>query len=263
MRFHAIQTDPHWENPAANRADIELALGRCAPAAGDFVILPELCETGFTMRSDFAAQGDSVEWGSNLARSKSIFVQCGIARRSAAGTICNTATVFAPDGSQVGQYSKVFLFSLSREDQFYCPGQGAVVLECAGIRIAPMICYDLRFPELWRHALLGGAEVFTLSACWPTLRLHQMHAMIASRAIENQAWVVACNRTGNEPSAQYSGGSTIVDFGGATKAICGSDASFISHDIDLTEARTLRGKFKVISDIQRKFLGPTICSQSH
>lgn len=263
MRFHAIQTDPHWENPPANRADIEIALERCAPAAGDFVILPELCETGFTMNSDLAARDDSVEWWSTLARTRNIFVQCGIACRNSGGAIFNTATIFAPDGSQIGQYRKVFLFSPSGEDRSYCPGEGAVVIDCAGIRVAPMICYDLRFPELWRHALLGGAEVFTMSACWPTLRLHQKHAMLASRAIENQAWVVACNRTGDEPTAQYSGGSTIVDFSGATKAMCGSDASFISHEIDLAEARALRGKFKVISDIQRKFLGPTIFSQSH
>jgi predicted amidohydrolase len=255
MRFHAIQTNPIWEQPLPNRAEITRALQECLPQPGDFVVLPELCETGFTMRSNLAATSDSAEWGAGVAKSHKIWLQCGLARRQPDGGIANTATIFSPDGSEVVQYRKCFLFTPGGEDRSYSPGSGPVVFDCGGVKIAPMICYDLRFPELWRHALLCGAEIFTLSACWPALRLRQMHAMLASRAIENQSWVIAANRTGHEPSTQYSGGSTIVDFLGETKALCASDPSFISHEIDVDELRTFRAKFKVISDIQRKFLG--------
>lgn len=255
MRFHAIQTNPIWEQPLPNRAEIELALQQCSAHEGDFVVLPELCETGFTMRSDIAATADSVQWGSQVAKFHKIWLQCGLARRQPNGGIANTATIFSPDGSEVGHYCKTFLFTPAGEDRSYVAGSGPKVFDCGGVRVAPMICYDLRFPELWRHALLGGAEIFTMSACWPALRLHQKHAMVASRAIENQAWVIATNRTGNEPTTQYSGGSRIVDFVGETKAFCGNDPSFISHEIDFQELRAFREKFKVISDIQRKFLG--------
>ncbi len=255
MRFHSIQTNPIWEQPIPNRAEIVRALEQCAPQTGDFVVLPELCETGFTMRSELAVTPDSVEWGSRVAKSHKIWLQCGLARRQPDGSVANTATIFSPDGSEAGQYRKSFLFSPSGEDRSYSPGTGPIVINCDGVAVAPMICYDLRFPELWRHALLGGAEVFTMSACWPTVRLRQMHAMIASRAIENLAWVIAANRTGNEPDNKYSGGSSIVDFGGTTKALCGSDPSFISHEIDLQELRNFREKSRAISDIKLKFFG--------
>ncbi len=256
MRFHAIQTDPIWEDPLPNRTAIERALDVCAPNEGEFVVLPELCETGFSMRSDLAAHPGSVAWGSRLAKTHRIWLQCGIARVHPDGGIANTATIFDPSGSEVGVYEKTFLFTPGGEHLAYRPGLGAVVIDCAGVRIAPMICYDLRFPELWRLALLAGAEVFTVGACWPMARLAQKHAMIASRAIENQAWIVSANRTGDEPSTRYSGGSTIVDFEGATKALLGSHIGFISQEIDLNELRSYRAKFRVISDIQEKFLGP-------
>ncbi|MSR44872.1 MAG: hypothetical protein EXS15_05900 [Phycisphaerales bacterium] len=258
MRFHAIQTSPVWEDPTPNRLEIEEALRRCSPLQGGFVVLPELCETGFTMRSDLAAQTDSVQWGSRVAREHGIWLQCGLARRQSNGRVANTATIFSPAGDEIGQYCKTFLFTPSGEDRTYCAGDGPRVFDCGGVRIAPMICYDLRFPELWRHALLGGAEVFTLGACWPAARLQQKHAMIASRAIENQAWVIAANRTGEEPTTHYCGGSSIVDSTGVTKAICGSGPGSIHHDVDIEALREFRKTFRVISDIQEKFLGSPI-----
>ena len=255
MRFHAIQTNPIWENPAQSRAGIEQALAACAPRPSDFVVLPELCETGFTMRSDLAVTAESIPFGSRLARTHEIWLQYGMARRLSDGTVANTATIFAPDGSEVGLYCKTFLFTPAGEDRAYAAGNGPVVLDCGGVRIAPMICYDLRFPELWRHALLAGAEVFTVSTCWPAARLDQKHAMLASRAIENQAWIVAANRTGDEPTTKYMGGSTIVDPCGVTQAIAAAETGCINHEVDLDALRMLRDSFRVISDIQEKFLG--------
>ena len=257
MRFHVIQSDPTWESPAPSRAGVEAIIATCSAALGDFVVLPELCETGFTMRSDIASTADSVEWGSGLAKKHQIWLQCGIARPHSEGGIANTATIFAPDGTEVGQYRKTFLFTPGGEDRAYRRGSGPVVLDCGGVRVAPMICYDLRFPELWRHAFLAGAEVFTLGACWPAKRLAQKHALIAARAIENQAWVVAANRTGDEPNTHYSGGSTIVDYVGTTKSLLTDAISSTSQEIDMEELRAFRKNFSVISDVQKKFLGPT------
>ncbi len=255
MRFHAVQTDPAWEQPLANRTATARAINALAPAKGDFVVLPELCETGFTMESALAAQDDSVEWWSNFAKSTGVWLQCGIARRQPSGGIANTATIFDPSGVEVGCYRKTFLFTPSGEHRNYRAGTGAQVFDCAGVRIAPMICYDLRFPELWRHAVVSGAEVFTLGACWPAARLQQKHAMIAARAIENQAWIVAANRTGEEPTTSYAGGSTIVDFLGVTQKICGAEVGALTHELDLAALRSFRTSSSALSDIQPRLLG--------
>ncbi|MSR68818.1 MAG: hypothetical protein EXS17_00495 [Phycisphaerales bacterium] len=255
MRFHAVQTNPIWEQPIENRAAIAQTIAVLAPERDDFLVLPELCETGFTMNSALAANDDSVAWWSNLALIHRVWLQCGIARRQANGEIANTATIFDPSGNEVGHYCKTFLFTQSGEQHAYCRGSGPKVFDCGGIRIAPMICYDLRFPELWRHAGLEGAEVFTLGACWPAARLAQKHSLITARALENQAWVVAVNRTGDEPKTSYAGGSTIVDFVGITHGVCGNEVGTLTHSIDIDALRTFRESSNTLSDIQPRFLG--------
>ncbi len=255
MRFHAVQTNPIWEQPLANRAAIAAAIDALTPARDDFIVLPELCETGFTMNSALAARDDSVAWWSTLAKSRHVWLQCGIARRQSSGAVANTATLFDPSGAEVGHYCKTFLFTPSGEHKAYGAGSAPCVFDCAGIRVAPMICYDLRFPELWRHAALDGAEVFTLQACWPAARLVQKHALIAARAIENQAWVVAANRTGDEPNTTYAGGSTIVDFVGTTHALCADEPGVLTHSIDINALRSFRKSSSALSDIQPRLLG--------
>jgi len=255
MRFHALQTNPKWEQVSENRSAIRSALDGKRPERGDLVILPELCETGFTMRADIAAAPDSAEWMGQLAKDHGIFLQAGIARKVVGG-IANTATVFAPTGEEIGCYSKVFLFAPGGEHRAYSPGNGPVVIDCGGIRIAPIICYDLRFPELFRHALIAGAEVFSVSSCWPSARLHQKRAMLIARALENQSAIVACNRTGSEPTIVYSGGSVILDHVGNEIAAIGSESdTMLSADIDIAALRAFRVSFPVASDIRRSLLG--------
>ena len=255
MRFHALQTNPQWERIPENRSAIVAALEARKPATGDLVVLPELCETGFTMRADLAAAPDSVAWMGRLAKRLGIFLQAGIARKVAGGT-ANTATVFSPSGDEIGCYRKVFLFCPGGEHRAYVAGNGPVVIDCDGVRIAPMICYDLRFPEVFRHALLNGAELFTFSACWPAARLDQKRAMLIARALENQAAIVACNRTGSEPTINYSGGSVILDnVGNELAAAAAETDAMLSADIDLGALRAFRSSFPVTSDIRRSFLG--------
>lgn len=112
MRFHVIQTNPIWEQPIPNRAEIERALQQCSPQEADFVVLPELCETGFTMRSDLAATADSVQWGSRVAKSHKIWLQCGLARRQPDGGIANTATIFRLTVRKLANIENVFFLHL-------------------------------------------------------------------------------------------------------------------------------------------------------
>ena len=121
--------------------------------------------------------------------------------------------------------------------------------------VAPLICYDLRFPELWRLAALAGAEVCTIGASWPDPRQHHWRALIIARAIENQAYVVAVNRTGNDPHCAYAGGSIIVSPMGEVLAEANDRPAMLTAQLDLPALRTWRAEFPVLRDIHRDLLG--------
>lgn len=255
MRAHALQPDPVWEDHDASRAGIEQLISQVRPNRGDLLVLPELCEVGFTMNSPLAAREDSLSWGSNLARTHEVWFQMGVARAIEGGKIANTATIFDPKGREIGAYRKTFLFSPGGEHRAYQAGDGPIVVDCGGIRVSPMVCYDLRFPELWRRATRMGAELFTIGACWPTVRQHHWHALLRARAIENQAWVIASNRVGKESTSECCGGSCIIDHDGATRAHEGSCVGCATSDLEIDSARAWRSKLPVLSDMRPGMLG--------
>ncbi|MSR28227.1 MAG: carbon-nitrogen family hydrolase [Phycisphaerales bacterium] len=254
MRIHAIQADIVWEDHSANRAAIQQLVESALPEPGDFVVTPELCETGYTMDSVAAARDDSARWASDLARQYGVWVFAGIARRHG-DAISNSITVAAPDGVERGCYRKTFLFTPGRERQHYLAGDGPCVFDCGGVKVAPLVCYDLRFPELFRRAAMDGAEIFTVSACWPSVRRLHWERLIPARAIENQAWVIAANSCGVEPTGTCAGSSRIVDVDGATRAECGSCAGVATHEFDVGAVRAWREKFPALIDTRREFLG--------
>ncbi len=247
MKAFAIQADIAWERKAANRSSLEALVRECAPARGSLVVLPELCDVGFTMNSTVAAEDDSRGWASALARSLGIWMVSGLAVRHDRG-VSNCAVVHDPSGEEVAIYRKAFLFSPAGEREHYVAGTMALTVDCGGLRIAPLVCYDLRFPELWRRAALDGAHCFVCIASWPTARQRHWDALLVARAIENQAFVIGCNRTGTDPNAAYSGGSAIVSPLGDIIAHAGSGPGIASADIDADAAMQWRAKFPALAD---------------
>ncbi len=245
MRFAAVQFDIVWEDKTANHAIVERMLGELSPPlpGGSFVLLPELGDTGFSMNLDRIVDGRSMEWAMGLANRMGVFVQHGFARRETASAVGggpagrNCAAIFGPGGEALGEYQKVHPFSYGKESQFYSGGDHLVAAACGDARVSPMICYDLRFPELWRLAALGGAEVFAIGASWPAARQHHWRALLMARAIENQAYVVAVNRIGSDPHLKYAGGSMIVSPKGEVLAEAGDEPCVLQADLDLEALR--------------------------
>ena len=270
MRFAAVQFDIVWEDKAANHAIIERMLRAASPAIapGTFVLLPELGDTGFSMNLDRIVDGDqSLTWAKGLARGQGIYVQHGFAQREAAhipgiapgsgiepmGRNC--AAILAPDGSELGIYEKIHPFSYGKESLHYSGGEHVLLAHCGDAIVCPMICYDLRFPELWRLAALAGAEVFTIGANWPAARQHHWRALVMARAIENQAYIVAANRIGSDPHLQYGGGSIIVSPKGDILAEAVDRAAILQADLDLEALRRWREEFPALRDVHRDLLG--------
>jgi predicted amidohydrolase len=169
----------------------------------------------------------------------------------------NCAVIVSPNGEVVADYEKIHPFSYGREADHFSAGERLSMARCGDAQICPMICYDLRFPELWRLAALSQppAEVFTIGASWPAARQHHWHSLCVARAIENQAFVVACNRCGRDPHVSYAGGSIIVSPAGEILAEAAEVPVILQAEIDAAKARQWRNDFPALQDARREFLG--------
>jgi len=258
MQVAALQYDVAWMDRAANWRTIDRLLGSANLPRGTFVLTPELADTGFTMDDPPASGPEPVTSAAACARRHAVWLQMGHAEPVPAGKR-NAATIVAPDGSTQGTYRKVHLFSPGREDRHYVPGDGLTLVDVAADdgtwRIAPAICYDLRFPELFRLAALAGAEVFTVGACWPAPRAAHRRALAIARAIENQAYVVACNRIGRDPNVDHAGDSFVVAPSGEVIAEAGDAENVLVASLDRGELLRWRDKFPALRDLRRSLLG--------
>jgi omega-amidase len=253
---YAVQFNIVWEDRQANFKKVAKALDTAAPARGSLIVLPEMFDVGFTMNHTLATEAASqtADFVAGLARSHGCHVLAGYADRIASTSV-NQARVFAPDGSAVGQYIKSFPFTIGSEHEHYAAGTGPTVFDWAGIRVAPIICYDLRFPELFRRATLDGAEMFCVIANFPSSRVDHWITLNRARAIENQAFVVAVNRCGKDPKLAYPGRSMVIDPRGAVLADAADRPQVVAAPIDIEGLRTYRREFAVLKDARPEWLG--------
>lgn len=165
---------------------------------------------------------------------------------AADGTLRNRFYFVKPDG-EFDYYDKRHMFTYGGENKHYAPGKRRVVVEYKGIRFLLLTCYDLRFPVWARNR--GDYDAIIITANWPESRQHVWDALTKARAIENQCYVIAANRTGCDPNCHYTGGSVIIDAKGHTVTQAkGQAAQTITADIDIEALHTFRCKFPVLDD---------------
>lgn len=216
LNVYLIQTALNWENPAANRARLQWHMGQTT--AGSLVVLPEMFATGFTMNpQDWAESmdGETVQWMKALSADRMI---CGSLAIAEHGAYFNRFLAVY-QGEIIAQYDKRHLFSFAGEQESYTPGVEACVFEYQGWQIAPFICYDLRFPA-WIRKTMGSTspqipQCLLFVANWPSVRIPAWDALLKARAIENQSYVVAVNRVGNDGKGiAHNGHSQVLRFDG-------------------------------------------------
>ena len=255
MQFALLQYDIAWENKSANHALIEQMLFESGVKAGAFVVLPELGDTGFSFNLTKIVDDQTINWGQELARNMKIWLQVGHARLGEEGRGRNCATIITPEGQIAGSYDKIHPFSFGKETEHYQGGEHLLIRRCDDINVCPLICYDLRFPEIWRHGALAGAEVFTIGASWPESRQDHWRALLIARAIENQSYVVGVNRVGVDPNQSYAGGSMIVSPRGLILAEAGQEATVLVGKLDAAKVIDWRAEFPALKDLHGEFLG--------
>ncbi len=255
MRVTCVQFDIAWQDKPANFAKVRTLLaGAGACEAGGLIVLPEMFSTGFNMDVRAAAEGQPAPaegFLAELARQYGCHVLGGVVNTAADGRGLNEAVLIGPDGRQAMRYAKMHPFSYAGESEHFAPGEAPVVAELAGTKLSAFICYDLRFPEVFRSASLAGAEVLAVIANWPADRTEHFQALLTARAIENQAWVVGVNRVGSDPNVRYSGGSVVIDPRGRTAAIAGDGEAILSAELDVEALRQYRREFPALADARR------------
>jgi predicted amidohydrolase len=254
VTVHLVQFDVAWENREANHAKVQTLLDQCSPARNGLVVLPEMFATGFSM--DVARTADDARATERFCRSiaaqHGCFVVAGLTqRRDATARGRNCALVIDPAGHQVVNYRKIHPFSLSREDQHFEAGDQVETFECNEFTVAPFICYDLRFPEIFRTAVRRGANLFCVIANWPDSRIEHWLTLLRARAIENQAYAIGVNRVGLDPMLRYGGRSVVVDPMGQIVADAGENECVIRAEIQVDEVAATRNRFPFLKDMRK------------
>jgi predicted amidohydrolase len=176
----------------------------------------------------------------------------GIVRRGFDGKGLNCALVAGPEGELVAEYAKMHPFSFGEEARHYAGGERAVVVDVAGVRVGLSVCYDLRFPELYRR--MAGAEVVVVIANWPVAREGHWVTLLQARAIENQCYVVGCNRVGRDGGNTYGGRSLIVGPRGELVADGAAWEHVVSGEVDVGAVHAWRAAFPALQDIRSDLL---------
>ncbi|HMN50058.1 MAG TPA: nitrilase-related carbon-nitrogen hydrolase, partial [Ignavibacteriaceae bacterium] len=211
MKIALVQYSPVWENKSVSMEKLKSLLAQTD--AIDLLIFPEMTLTGFTMKSnDFAEEleGESYIFFSSLAKEKKCAVMYGMIEKGKKKNF-NTLVHLNNQGKIISTYRKIHPFSYSTEDVFYGKGKNTVVTKVKGIKIGLSICYDLRFPELYRFYAKEKVHLIVDIANWPDTRIEHWRTLLKARAIENQCYVAGVNRVGNDPKLHYNGFSSVFD----------------------------------------------------
>jgi predicted amidohydrolase len=256
VRVAAIQHDIVWESPPENYERLAPRVEAAARDGATFVVLSEMFASGFSMRTDLIAEsvdGPSVQFLRDLASRHRVHVGGSIAIRDGA-RVFNTFVVASPDATLVS-YRKLHPFSYGREHEHYAAGDALVVTTIHDVRVALFVCYDLRFAnQFW--TLAPDVDAYVVTANWPSARRHHWRSLLVARAIENQAYVVGCNRVGDAPKLHYAGDTMIVDPLGETIAGAADDAEDVAvADITTQRVREVREQYPFLPD-RRETLPP-------
>jgi omega-amidase len=252
FKISLAQIDIRFGDPAANLETATRMTEEAKRRGSDLILLPELWSTAYdlTHAADHASSLTSGLFAaiSALAQRTGMTILGSTLSRMSENKFGNTLTVFAPDGTRLAEYSKTHLFRLMNEHQYLTAGEQAVTVDFPWGRAGLAICYDLRFPELFRGYALAGAEMIFLPAEWPHPRLAHWQTLVRARAIEDQLFMFACNRVGRDASNEFFGHSLAVDPWGEVLAEGGEGEELITLTVDLSTVREARRKIPILQD---------------
>lgn len=247
LKLALIQFNPKWEDVEINLQYLSNILKEL-PDSTDIIILPEAFSTGFSMDPQKIAEpinGKVVNWMVKIAKEKQLAI-CGSVFIEEAAKYYNRFIWITPEG-KIETYDKRHLFSLGSESDNYEKGDKQLIISYKGWKIFPQVCYDLRFPVWSRNT--QSYDLLINVANWPVARRMVWKTLLKARAIENQCYVTAVNRVGEDDnSIEYSGDSIVVDFKGNIVLDAKKYEGILLHQIDFSSLNQFRNKFDTLKD---------------
>lgn len=245
------QMDIRTGHPEANLSRAREFAAQAKEAQADLLLLPELWLHGYDLERAEQWATPRGEGGfaamAAMAQASDLHIVGSLLERHDDG-VSNTAVLFGPDGALLGAYRKIHLFRLMQEHQYLTPGDHLTLCPTPWGPTGLSICYDLRFPELYRTLALSGAKLFVVPAQWPVPRLDAWLLLARARAVENELIVAACNRVGVDEGTTFPGRSLVVGPLGETLVQGDDQERLLIARADLKEIRKARRYLTVYED---------------
>ena len=247
MRIGLAQLNIVWEMKKENFVSAEKFIIKAARKKCDIVVFPEMFNTGFSMNIPSIAEkkeGETAKFLAMQAKKNDINIIAGYAVKDFGNSKgFNQGVVYNRDGKRVAIYTKMRSFSFAKEDRYYAAGNKVINFDIEGLSSSIFICFDLRFPEIFRRVARKVQAIFVI-ANWPSARIEHWEALLKARAIENQCFIIGVNRTGRDGNGiDYCGRSKI--FGPLGNEICsaGQKEELLIGEIAPHEVQEARQKF--------------------
>lgn len=254
LRLALLQMHIEAGNPERNFGKLLELMDKAmeSEAKPDLLLFPEMWNTGYALQeigrlADPDGQRTEAML-SEFSKKHGVYIVGGSIAEKRRDGVYNTMLAFDRDGAKIGDYSKIHLFRLMAEEKHLQAGDKPGRLVIQGAEAGMMICYDIRFPELARKLALDGAKLLFVPAEWPNPRLHHWRTLLTARAIENQMYVIACNRMGESGETSFFGHSMVIDPWGEIVAEAGEEETILFADIDLALVDEVRTRIPVFED---------------
>ncbi|MFJ5290415.1 MULTISPECIES: carbon-nitrogen family hydrolase [unclassified Streptomyces] len=244
-------------NPAESPASRRLRVADLVrdQSGADLVVLPELWPVGAFAYESFAAEaepldGPTHEAMAKAARDAGVWLHAGsIVEQDPEGPLYNTSLVFSPEGERAAVYRKIHRFGFDKgEAVLMGAGDALVTVDLPETTLGLATCYDLRFPELFRGLTDAGAHLLVVPAGWPERRRSHWTLLAQARAVENQAYVLACGSAGTHADVPQAGHSIVVDPWGEVLAEAGPDEEVLTVELDPALVARTREQFPALKD---------------
>jgi omega-amidase len=247
--------------PGQNETTARAMAAEAAAQGAGLLLLPELWATGYDLRraDAYAAPLDDGAFAkmADLARAHRLYVVGTALEANPGGLPFNTAAIYGPDGKRMGAYRKVHLWAALGETEHMTAGAALPTFELPWGRVALAICYDLRFPELWRCYADAGALLILIPAEWPERRVEHWQLLLRARAVEDQLFVVGCNRVGGGADVQepFGGHSAAVDPWAHVLVEGSTEPGLFLATVNLDEVARARRLFPFLQDRRPEVYG--------
>ncbi|MBB1254578.1 carbon-nitrogen family hydrolase [Streptomyces alkaliterrae] len=256
MRVSLLQIDVNGDEPVESRRSRVAALvaGR---RGDDLVVLPELWTVGafafdrFEETAEDAADGPTARMMSEAAVEAGVWLHAGsVIERAPDGTLYNTSLVFSPDGRLAARYRKIHRFGFDKGEAVLLGAGSEPTTVTAGDAVLGLAtCYDLRFPELFRKLADAGAQALVVPAGWPDKRAAHWTLLSRARAVENQAYVLACGTAGAHAGVPQAGRSAVIDpWGEVLAEAVDNREQVVSAELDFARLARVREEFPALKD---------------